>query len=71
MGTERDKMLAGELYDALDPDLVSDRYRVRGLCQKLNASRDADEDLRRDLHDVGGPSEVPQGATQPGEAIAR
>ena len=49
MGTERDKMLAGELYDALDPDLVSDRYRVRGLCQKLNASRDADENLRRDL----------------------
>src|SRR5215211_1474699 len=49
MGTERDKMLAGELYDALDPDLVSDRYRVRDLCQKLNDSRDADENLRRDL----------------------
>ena len=49
MGTERDKMLAGELYDALDPDLVSARYRVRDLCQKLNGSRDADENLRRDL----------------------
>jgi hypothetical protein len=23
---EREKMLAGELYNALDPDLVSDRY---------------------------------------------
>src|SRR5829696_4389982 len=49
MGTERDKMLAGELYDALDPDLVSARYRVRDLCQKLNGSHDADENLRRDL----------------------
>lgn len=49
MRTERDKMLAGELYDALDPALVAKRNRVRELCQKLNASRDADEDLRRDL----------------------
>ncbi len=49
MRTEREKMLAGELYNALDPDLVADRYRVRDLCQKLNASSDADEDLRRTL----------------------
>jgi maltose O-acetyltransferase len=42
-------MLAGELYDALDPALVVDRYRVRDLCQKLNASRDEEEELRRDL----------------------
>ena len=37
MRTERDKMLAGELYDALDPALVADRYRVPDLCQRLNA----------------------------------
>jgi maltose O-acetyltransferase len=49
MRTERDKMLAGELYDALDPVLVADRYRVRDLCQKLNASRDEEEEVRRDL----------------------
>ena len=49
MRTERDKMLAGELYDALDPALVADRYRVRDLCQRLNASRDEEEELRRDL----------------------
>ncbi|WP_342640671.1 sugar O-acetyltransferase [Rhodoligotrophos ferricapiens] len=49
MRSEREKMLAGELYDALDPDLVADRYRVRRLCQKLNASSDADEALRRTL----------------------
>ena len=47
--TEREKMLAGELYDALDPELVADRYRVRDLCQKLNASSDADEELRRKI----------------------
>lgn len=49
MHTEREKMLAGELYDALNPNLVADRYRIRDLCQKLNASSDADEDLRRAL----------------------
>ena len=49
MLTEREKMLAGNLYDALDPNLVADRYRVRDLCQQLNASKDADEDLRRGL----------------------
>lgn len=49
MRTEREKMLAGELYDALDPELVADRYRVRDLCQKLNASNDADEVFRRIL----------------------
>lgn len=47
--TEREKMLAGELYDALDPDLVMDRYQVRDLCSKLNASRDDEEELRRSL----------------------
>jgi maltose O-acetyltransferase len=49
MKTEQEKMLAGELYDALDPDLVTRRNRARELCQELNASRDADEDLRRGL----------------------
>lgn len=42
-------MLSGELYNALDPDLVADRRRVRDLCQKLNASSEADEELRRTL----------------------
>ncbi|WP_233287292.1 MULTISPECIES: sugar O-acetyltransferase [Bradyrhizobium] len=47
--TEREKMLAGQLYDVLDPSLVAERYRVRGLCQKINSSSDADKDLRRNL----------------------
>jgi maltose O-acetyltransferase len=49
MSTERDKMLAGELYDALDPELVEARARARDLCWDLNATRDADADTRRAL----------------------
>jgi maltose O-acetyltransferase len=45
--TEREKMLAGELYDALDPELVEARVRARDLCQKLNSTHEADEEERR------------------------
>lgn len=45
--TEWDKMLAGELYDALDPELVQARDRARNLCQDLNATREAQQDERR------------------------
>jgi maltose O-acetyltransferase len=47
--TERQKMLAGELYDALDPELVTARTRARDLCWSLNATRDADDEVRRRL----------------------
>ncbi len=47
MRTEKDKMLAGELYDPLDPDLVQARERARDLCQELNATRERDRDARR------------------------
>jgi maltose O-acetyltransferase len=49
MPTERDKMLAGELYDPLDSDLVRARARARDLCWALNATREADQDQRRRL----------------------
>ena len=49
MRTERDKMLVGELYDALDPDLVRDRDRARDLCQALNATRESDRAVRRQI----------------------
>ena len=45
--TERDRMLAGELYDPLDETLVADRVRARDLCQALNATREGDSDERR------------------------
>ena len=47
MRTERQKMLAGELYDPMDPELVEGRVRARDLCQTLNSSRDAEEEKRR------------------------
>ena len=47
MRSELEKMLAGELYDALDPELVAARNRARDLCQMLNASREGDQELRR------------------------
>ena len=49
MTSERSKMLAGELYDPLDPELVAARTRARDLCQELNASREGETDLRRRL----------------------
>jgi maltose O-acetyltransferase len=47
MSSERDKMLAGELYDPLDAELAAARVRARDLCQDLNATREADESARR------------------------
>jgi maltose O-acetyltransferase len=47
--SERDRMLAGELYDALDPELVALRNEARDLCQALNATREIDQDERRKL----------------------
>ena len=46
MKTEKEKMLAGELYDALDPQLVEDRLRTRLLLKQLNDSRE-DETAER------------------------
>ena len=58
MITERQKMLAGELYDPLDPELVRARERARDLCQTLNATREGQQEERRrilcDLFGRGG-----------------
>jgi maltose O-acetyltransferase len=47
MQSERDKMLAGELYDPLDLELVAARNRARDLCQALNETREAQQEERR------------------------
>lgn len=58
MPTELEKMLAGELYNPLDPELVRRRDRARDLCWDLNATRESDQDQRRriliDLFGGGG-----------------
>jgi maltose O-acetyltransferase len=60
MSSERDKMLAGQLYDPLDPELVRARDRARDLCQDLNATREAEQQARRrilqELFGSGGES---------------
>jgi maltose O-acetyltransferase len=56
--TERERMLAGEMYNPLDRDLVVGRERARDLCLALNGTREADADERRrivrDLFGKGG-----------------
>jgi maltose O-acetyltransferase len=58
MVTERGKMLAGELYDPMDPELVAGRERARDLCQALNATREGEQEERRrilrELFGAGG-----------------
>ena len=61
--TEPDKMLAGELYNPLDADLVLARERARDLCQTLNQTRESEQELRRgllsDLFGAGGDTVTP------------
>ena len=58
MKSERQKMLAQELYDPMDRELVAARERARDLCQTLNATREAQHDERRrilcELFGAGG-----------------
>ena len=60
MPSEREKMLAGRMYDPMDPELVAGRDRARDLCQTLNATREADQVERRrilrELFGAGGDS---------------
>ena len=41
--TEKDKMLAGELYRASDPELVAERRRCRSLLETFNTQSDEEE----------------------------
>jgi maltose O-acetyltransferase len=56
--TERQKMVTGELYDAMDAELVGLRDRARDLCQTLNATREGEQEERRrillELFGTGG-----------------
>ena len=49
MKTEKEKMLAGELYDPLDPQLCRERDRCRDLCLLLNATREDQKEERQRL----------------------
>ena len=47
MKAEKQKMLAGELYYALDPELSEERRQTRLLLKELNDSRDDQEEERK------------------------
>jgi len=47
--TEKEKMLAGELYQAGDPELVNDRLQARKITKALNDSDPKEVELRSDL----------------------
>src|SRR5687767_12788897 len=49
MKTEKEKMLAGELYDPLDPQLTAERRRARLLVESLNATCDDQSEERARL----------------------
>lgn len=49
MRTEHEKMLAGELYDPLDPELVARREMARSHCQALNAMKESEQTERRNV----------------------
>lgn len=51
MKSEKEKMLAGELYDPLDPELDAARRKAREICLRLNASGENDKALRSALLD--------------------
>ena len=61
MESELQNMLAGELYDLMDSELVAARARARDLCQALNATREAEQERRRrilcELFSAGGDTE--------------
>ena len=60
MPTERQKMIAGDLYDPSDPELAAARERARNLCYALNQTRESEQEERRcvlrDLFGAGGDS---------------
>lgn len=49
MSSEKDKMLSGDLYDPLDPDLSADRRRARLLTKSFNNSCDDQQNERASL----------------------
>ncbi|MFA1610972.1 maltose acetyltransferase domain-containing protein [Halobellus rubicundus] len=49
MDSEKEKMLAGERYDASDPELVADRERARRLLRRFNRAAVDDAETRREL----------------------
>ncbi|ODR80778.1 acetyltransferase [Haladaptatus sp. W1] len=49
MVSEKEKMLAGELYDPADPELADERRRARELTRRFNATDETETETREPL----------------------
>lgn len=47
--SEKQKMLAGELYNANDPELIAERKRAKALCHRYNRAGEPDRALLGEL----------------------
>ena len=57
--TEREKMLAGELYDYGDPELLTQRHKPKDLTRDYNQTDSADSDEKeRILNELLGEKKV-------------
>ncbi len=50
MITEKEKMIAGQMYDAADHQLIEDRRLARNLCKTLNESQDSQKQMREGIY---------------------
>lgn len=49
MKTEKQKMLSGELYNALDPELSAERLQARLLLSELNGTLEDEDEKRKSI----------------------
>jgi maltose O-acetyltransferase len=63
--TEKEKMIAGELYDPLDPQLTAERITARRLLKELNDSAEEDLEKRRRIKRQLFPAAAPDLWLQP------
>ena len=49
MATEKEKMIAGEMYVPLDPVLTEERQKARLLFKALNKTGDDEKDKRQEI----------------------
>lgn len=48
--SEKDKMLAGELYDAnYDKELINDRYKAKDICYRYNNLKPSDIEKKEEI----------------------
>ncbi len=46
---EKEKMLAGELYDGINEELVKDLYKVKDLCYEYNHIKPSQIEKRKEV----------------------